>query len=277
MDGFDQGIAVGESVGFDQGIAVGEGLAVGVLVGFDQGIAVGEGLTVDKDSSSDSSSSSSSDDDEDDSSSLDFYEWHKYYCEVCGHPGFLLCCALCNIVSHVHCAGLQEEPPNDWMCAYCLADDMKKKDGKCMKATVDKIKPSSEDSLLVTSTMTAKTLPPTLPPTKTTATGTTSDRKSPPELEHPFKTIPANPELANKLVVIAKKLSETNTIKVVLDDAGYSCRLPTNDSALFSSWPRADNDHVVASSDEVRPVANMTKDKILVQAFGRREKEQDSA
>jgi hypothetical protein len=254
MDGFDQGIAVGELVGFDQGIAVGEGLAAGVLVGFDQGIAVGEGLAVDKYSSSDSSSSSSSSsDNDDDSSTLDFYEWHKDYCEVCGHPGFLLCCATCNIVSHMHCAGLQEEPLNDWMCAYCLADDMKKKDGKeqrkatqacreimermsreCMKATVDQIKPSSEDSLIKTSPMTAKTLPPMLPPTKTTATGTTADRKSSPELEHPFKTIPANPELANKLVVIAKKLLETNTIKVVLDDAGYSCRLPTNNSALFS-------------------------------------------
>jgi hypothetical protein len=91
----------------------------------------------------------------------------------------------------------------------------------------------------------------------------TADRKSPPELGHSFKTIPANPELANKLVVIAKKLLETNTIKVVLDDAGYSHRLITSDSALFSSWPRADNDHVVTSSDEVRPVVNMTKDQIL--------------
>ena len=67
----------------------------------------------------------------------------------------------------------------------------------------------------------------------------------------------------NKLEVIAKKLFETNTIKVVIDDTGYSYRLPTNDSALFSAWPRADNDHVVTSSDEVRPVAKLTKDKIL--------------
>jgi len=29
--------------------------------------------------------------------------------------------------------------------------------------------------------------------------GATADRKSPAELEHPFKTIPSNPELANKL------------------------------------------------------------------------------
>jgi len=112
------------------------------------------------------------------------------------------------------------------MCEYCLADDMKKKDGKERHKA-------------------------------------TADPKSSPELEHPFKRIPANPELVNKLVVIAKKLLETNTIKVVLDDTGYSYRIPTNDSALFSSWPRADNDHVVISSDEVRPVVNMTKDKIL--------------
>ena len=132
-------------------------------------------------------------------------------------------------------------------------------------------------------TITAATLPPTTTATGTTLNSTkvkfatdllwvrkrrasdvaTADRKSPPELEHPFKTIPANPELANQLVVIAKKLFKTNTIKVVLDDAGYSHRLPTNDSALFSSWPRADNDHVVTSSDEVRPVVNMTKDQIL--------------
>ena len=159
--GFDEGLVVGESVGFDLGIPVGES------VGFDQGIAVGEGLAVDEDSSSDSSSPSSSSDDDSSSSSLDFYDQHKDYCEVCGQPGFLLCCATCNIVSHLHCVGLQEEPLNDWMCEYCLADDMKKKDGKeWHKAT--------------------------------------ADRKSPPELEHPFKTISANPKLANKLVVIAK-------------------------------------------------------------------------
>jgi hypothetical protein len=71
------------------------------------------------------------DDDEDDdddvnnssSSSFDFYHQHNDFCEVCGQPGLLLCCAACNIVSHIHCAGLQEAPLNDWMCAYCLADD----------------------------------------------------------------------------------------------------------------------------------------------------------
>ena len=121
--GFDEGLVVGESVGFDLGIAVGEGLAAGVSVGFDQGIAVGEGLAVDVDSSSDSSSSSSDDDDDSSSSSLDCYDQHKDYCEVCGQPGFLLCCATCSIVSHLHCAGLQEEPLNAWMCNFCLAND----------------------------------------------------------------------------------------------------------------------------------------------------------
>jgi hypothetical protein len=214
----------------------------------------------------------------------DFYAQHNNDCKVCNLGGDLLCCDKCTLVFHLQCVcpKLKEVPPGDWMCAYCCVAGLGgKKDGKerrkatqacrevermsreCMKATVDQIKPSSEDSLFETSPMTAKTLPPTLPPTTTTVTGTTADCKSPPELEHPFKTIPANPELANKLVVIAKKLLETNTIKVVLDDAGYSYRLSTNDSALSSSWPHADNDHAVTSSDEVRPVANMTKDKIL--------------
>ncbi len=42
----DEGLAVGESVGFDEGLAVGEsfdeGLAVGESVGFDEGLAFGE-------------------------------------------------------------------------------------------------------------------------------------------------------------------------------------------------------------------------------------------
>ena len=89
------------------------------------------------------------------------------------------------------------------------------------------------------------------------------DRKSPPELELPCKIIPANPELANKLIDIARKLIKNKTIKVVLDDSGYGCRLPTNDLALFSSWPRANNDHVVTTSNEVTPVANISKNQIL--------------
>ena len=49
-----------------------------------------------------------------------FFDQHNDECEVCGEPGLLLCCATCNLVSHTHCAGLQEEPISKWMCAYCL-------------------------------------------------------------------------------------------------------------------------------------------------------------
>jgi hypothetical protein len=48
----EDGLAVGESVGFDEGLAVGEsvgfdeGLAVGESVGFDEGLAVGESQVV---------------------------------------------------------------------------------------------------------------------------------------------------------------------------------------------------------------------------------------
>jgi hypothetical protein len=50
--GFDEGLAVGETVGFDKGLAVGEsvgfdkGLAVGESVGFDEELAVGESQVV---------------------------------------------------------------------------------------------------------------------------------------------------------------------------------------------------------------------------------------
>ena len=155
-------------------------------------------------------------------------------------------------------------------------------DRKCVKelATVDHIKmdelvepsasnnnffgPSSNDgSADVDPSLSATTLPPitvaTLLPTTTTVTGTmsnstkvvlatdlswvrkhralegaTADRKSPPALEHPFKTIPANPELANKLGQKPSKLFSMMQATA----AGYQ-------------------------SDEVRPVANMSKDQIL--------------
>jgi len=53
----------------------------------------------------------------------DYYGQHNDLCEVCNQPGMVLCCATCNLVFHMHCARpkLQEEPPNDWKCAYCCA------------------------------------------------------------------------------------------------------------------------------------------------------------
>ena len=51
---------------------------------------------------------------------------------------------MCNIVSHMHCAGLQEEPLNDWMCAYCLADkNPSEYDEVNLLALVDEVEPSA--------------------------------------------------------------------------------------------------------------------------------------
>jgi hypothetical protein len=110
----------------------------------------------------------------------------------------------------------------------------------------------------------------TLPPT-TTATGTTSkstkvkyatdllwvrkrraldvataDRKSPPELGHQFKTIPANPELANKSIVIAKKLLETNTpirrsVKLS-NKEGLPCTAPSDEDDEDEDYDDRDDD-----------------------------------
>ena len=45
----------------------------------------------------------------------------------------VLCCATCTLVFHVNCARpkLQDEPPDDWMCAYCCVECVGgKNDGK---------------------------------------------------------------------------------------------------------------------------------------------------
>jgi hypothetical protein len=65
---------------------------------------------------------------------LDFFDLHNNHCEVCNEAGEVLCCATFNLVFHVECARskLLEEPPINWMCAYCwVADYMGgEKDGK---------------------------------------------------------------------------------------------------------------------------------------------------
>ncbi len=64
------------------------------------------------------------------------------------------------------------------------------------------------------------------------------------------------------MIVVSKKLLTNKTIKIVLDDAGYSSRIPT-EFRTVQHLPSVMNDHVVTSSDGVQPVANMTKDQIL--------------
>ena len=65
---------------------------------------------------------------------VDFFEQHNDVCDVCNKGGTLLCCAKCTLAFHMRCTlpKLMEEPPDDWKCAYCLAE---MKDGKeCQKA-----------------------------------------------------------------------------------------------------------------------------------------------
>ncbi len=96
--------------------------------------------------------------------------------------------------------------------------------------------------------------------------GTTANRKSHPEPD--FLSIirtPKPPNLghANKITVVSKNLLKKEKIKVVLSDAAYSSRIPTDHRALFSPWPRANNDVVIFSSDEVQSLANMTNNQII--------------
>jgi hypothetical protein len=54
----------------------------------------------------------------------EFYAQHNAHCEVCSHPCKVLCCSTCTLVFHVHCARplLKKNLPDDWRCAYCLAE-----------------------------------------------------------------------------------------------------------------------------------------------------------
>ena len=97
---------MGESVGFDLGIPVGESVGFDAIHEEEAQVVLNE---------------------------QDFFDKHNDYCEVCGQPGVVLCCATCTLVFHVNCARpkLQDEPPDDWMCAYCCVECVGgKKDGK---------------------------------------------------------------------------------------------------------------------------------------------------
>ncbi len=74
--------------------------------------------------------------------------------------------------------------------------------------------------------------------------GTTTNRKSPLEPDllsiiRAPKTLPPNLGLANKITLVSKKLLKKEKINVVLDDAAYGSRIPTDHMALFSTWPHA--------------------------------------
>ena len=59
----------------------------------------------------------------------DFFAQHNDLCEVCANPGELLCCSTCNLVFHLQCTRphLSVEPPDDWSCSYCIANDGEQK------------------------------------------------------------------------------------------------------------------------------------------------------
>ena len=59
----------------------------------------------------------------------DFFAQHNDLCEVCANPGELLCCSTCNLVFHLQCTRphLNVEPPDDWSCSYCIANDGEQK------------------------------------------------------------------------------------------------------------------------------------------------------
>lgn len=41
------------------------------------------------------------------------------FCWVCHRDGRVVCCETCPRVFHLKCAGLQADPPGDWVCVEC--------------------------------------------------------------------------------------------------------------------------------------------------------------
>jgi hypothetical protein len=56
----------------------------------------------------------------------DFFNLHNNTCEACNEGGELLCCSTCTLAYHIPCVSpkLNEEPPDDWICAICLKNKL---------------------------------------------------------------------------------------------------------------------------------------------------------
>ncbi len=75
--------------------------------------------------------------------------------------------------------------------------------------------------------------------------------------------ISANPDLANKISGIARRLFKEGQIKVCLDDPGCGYWITKDNSVLFSLWPCSEIINVITSPGELSAVKNMSKDCIL--------------
>ena len=70
--------------------------------------------------------------------------------------------------------------------------------------------------------------------------------------------VQANPEVADKMIEIAKKLFRKKMINVCLDDPGAGLRQMTCGVALFNSWVRPGNNHAMLAAEDPPSPPNKT-------------------
>jgi hypothetical protein len=49
---------------------------------------------------------------------------HNDFCHECSEGGEVLCCGNCTLVFHLKCIGMDGVPEGNWLCQYCVYDDM---------------------------------------------------------------------------------------------------------------------------------------------------------
>ena len=49
---------------------------------------------------------------------------HNDFCHECSEGGEVLCCGNCTLVFHLKCIGMDGVPEGNWLCQYCVDDDM---------------------------------------------------------------------------------------------------------------------------------------------------------
>jgi hypothetical protein len=49
---------------------------------------------------------------------------HNDFCHECSEGGEVLCCGNCTLVFHLKCIGMDGVPEGNWLCQYCVDEDM---------------------------------------------------------------------------------------------------------------------------------------------------------
>ena len=69
-----------------------------------------------------------------------------------------------------------------------------------------------------------------------------------------IRIVPPNPELADNVNRIGKRLLRTKKINCYSNDIAAMCRILTTNRSFLSTWPCPTNDTMVSNSSDVKAV-----------------------